>query len=135
VATLSPEFSGLLVGERNATSPIALLGAVFRSGRDCAANVALNSYGARNFHYGIREHAMGAIFTRHGAVEAETVRRRLLDLLRPDARRDLLSAIMRVPVLYVFTHDSIGVGEDGPTHQPVQQFRRLAKIAAIGGQG
>ncbi len=84
----------------------------------------------RNFHFGIREHAMAAA----GNGMALTGLRPYVstffvfsDYLRPSMR---LSAIMRQPVLYIYTHDSIGLGEDGPTHQPVEQ---LAACRAIPG--
>ena len=86
--------------------------------------------GGRNFHFGIREHAMGAIcngmalsgLRAYGATFFV-----FLDYMRPAVR---LASIMKLPVLYIFTHDSIGVGEDGPTHQPVEQ---LASFRAIPG--
>jgi transketolase len=86
------------------------------------------NYGARNFHFGIREHAMaaavnGMVLTGLRAFGATFFV--FSDYLRPSMR---LSAIMGIPSIEVFTHDSIGVGEDGPTHQPVEQ---LAAARAI----
>ena len=79
--------------------------------------------GGRNMHFGIREHAMGAVVQRHGADQAARLRLRLPDLHRLHARGAIrLAALMELPVIYVFTHDSIGVGEDGPTHQPIEQL-------------
>ncbi len=83
----------------------------------------------RNLHFGVREHAMGAMMNglaAHGGFNAfgatfET----FCDYLRPSIR---LAAIMRLPVLYIFTHDSIGVGEDGATHEPVEQTTSLRLI-------
>ena len=68
---------------------------------------------------------------RHGAVEGAALRLRLPDLqrLRPDA--DPPGAIMEIPVIYIFTHDSIGVGEDGPTHQPIEQLPSLRAIPGL----
>ena len=87
------------------------------------------SYGGRNFHFGIREHAMGADLQRHGACAACGLTAPTFfvftDYMRPSMR---LAAIMGLPVLYVFTHDSIGVGEDGPTHQPIEQLAALRAI-------
>jgi transketolase len=83
----------------------------------------------RNLHFGVREHAMGAMMNglaAHGGFHAfgatfET----FCDYLRPSIR---LAAIMHLPVLYIFTHDSIGVGEDGATHEPVEQTTSLRLI-------
>ena len=88
-------------------------------------------YGNRNFHFGIREHAMGAACSGMALC-------RLLpfggtffvfsDYMRPSMR---LAAIMQLPVIYVFTHDSIGLGEDGPTHQPVEHLSALRSICGL----
>jgi transketolase len=78
----------------------------------------------RNFHFGVREHAMGAIVNGmcyHGGIRPYGATFLVFsDYMRPAIR---LSAISHLPSIWVFTHDSIGVGEDGPTHQPVE--RRL----------
>jgi len=83
----------------------------------------------RNIHYGVREHAMGAIangLTYHGGVRTFTATFFVFsDYQRPALR---LAAISRLPVIFVFTHDSIGVGEDGPTHQPVEHLTSLRLI-------
>ncbi len=79
----------------------------------------------RNFHFGIREHAMGAIcngLTLSGLRGFCATFFVFCDYLRPAIR---LASLMGLPNLYVFTHDSIGVGEDGPTHQPVEQLASL----------
>jgi transketolase len=84
----------------------------------------------RNMHFGIREHAMGAILNGLSLSKIRPYGSTFLifcDYLRPALR---LSAIMEIPTIYIFTHDSIGVGEDGPTHQPVEQ---LASMRAIPG--
>ena len=86
--------------------------------------------GGRNLHFGIREHAMGAIVNGLSLSKIRPYGATFLifcDYLRPALR---LSALMEVPAIYIFTHDSIGVGEDGPTHQPVEQ---LASMRAIPG--
>ncbi len=83
----------------------------------------------RNFHWGIREHAMGACLNGmalHGGVRAFGATFLIFsDYMRPSIR---LASLMGLPVVYVFTHDSIGVGEDGPTHQPVEQVMSLRLI-------
>jgi len=83
-------------------------------------------YEGRNIHYGVREHAMGAMATGcalHGGIIPYTgTFFTFSDYMRPAIR---LAAMMRTRVVYVFSHDSIGVGEDGPTHQPVEQLMNL----------
>ncbi|MBI4913228.1 MAG: transketolase [Acidobacteria bacterium] len=83
----------------------------------------------RNFHWGIREHAMGACLNGmalHGGLRPFGATFLIFsDYMRPSIR---LAALMGLPVVYVFTHDSIGVGEDGPTHQPVEQVMSLRLI-------
>ena len=89
-----------------------------------------NSYGGRNFHFGIREHGMASAANGMALCGLRPYVATFFvfsDYLRPSMR---LSSIMHQPVIYVFTHDSIGVGEDGPTHQPVEQ---LAACRAIPG--
>ncbi|MBM2828888.1 MAG: cbbT, partial [Actinobacteria bacterium] len=83
----------------------------------------------RNFHFGVREHAMGAILNgmaRHGGIIPYGATFLVFsDYMRASIR---LAAIMGIRVIYVFTHDSIGVGEDGPTHQPVEHVASLRLI-------
>jgi len=84
--------------------------------------------GGRNFHFGIREHAMAAIANGMALCGLRPYAATFFvfsDYLRPALR---LSALMGLPVLYIFTHDSIGVGEDGPTHQPIEQLAALRAI-------
>lgn len=85
--------------------------------------------GGRNIHWGIREHAMGAALNGmsvHGGVHVFGATFFVFsDYMRPSIR---LAALMGLPVKYVWTHDSIGVGEDGPTHQPVEQLMSLRMI-------
>ncbi len=86
------------------------------------------NYGGRNLHFGVREHAMGSILNGMALSKVHPYGSGFLifsDYSRPTMR---LSALMELPVTYIFTHDSIGVGEDGPTHQPIEQ---LASIRAI----
>ncbi len=88
------------------------------------------NHGGRNLHFGIREHAMAAIcngLALSGLRSFGATFFVFTDYMRPSMR---LSAIMHLPVMYVLTHDSIGLGEDGPTHQPVEQ---LAACRAIPG--
>jgi transketolase len=83
----------------------------------------------RNVHYGVREHAMGGILNGmalHGGVRSYGGTFLIFsDYMRPSIR---LAGLMHLPVTYVFTHDSIGLGEDGPTHQPVEQLLALRAI-------
>lgn len=88
-------------------------------------------YGARNLHFGIREHAMGAILNGIALSKLRVYGASFLifsDYMKPPVR---LAALMQLPVIYVFTHDSIGVGEDGPTHQPVEQLVALRAIPGL----
>ncbi|MFH0882951.1 MAG: transketolase [bacterium] len=88
--------------------------------------------GGRNFHFGIREHAMGAVS--NGMALYAGLRPytgtffTFSDYMRPSIR---LAAIMGIPVTFVFSHDSIGVGEDGPTHQPVEQLAALRAMPGL----
>ena len=86
----------------------------------------------RNIHYGIREHAMAAIcngIQLHGGLQALcSTFFSFADYMKAGIR---MSALMNIPVIYVFTHDSIGVGEDGPTHQPMEQLISLRSIPNI----
>jgi transketolase len=87
-----------------------------------------NHYGGRNFHFGIREHAMASVINGMSLSYVRPYGAGFLifsDYARPGLR---LSAIMSVPTIHVFTHDSIGVGEDGPTHQPIEQLMSLRAI-------
>ncbi|WP_375390963.1 transketolase [uncultured Sphingomonas sp.] len=89
------------------------------------------SYGGRNFHWGIREHAMGSIANGMALSYVRPYTATFMvfsDYMRPPIR---LAAIMEVPVAFVFTHDSIGVGEDGPTHQPIEQLAALRAIPGM----
>jgi transketolase len=92
---------------------------------DGAGDFYAGEYRGRNLHFGVREHAMGAI------VNGMTVSKlraysatffNFSDYMRPSMR---LGALMEIPAIYIFTHDSIGLGEDGPTHQPIEQLASL----------
>ncbi|MFC2046107.1 transketolase [Chloroflexota bacterium] len=94
--------------------------------------VSKDEYGGRNLHFGIREHAMGGMLNGmilHGGLRPYGSTFLVFsDYMRPSIR---LAALMGVPVIYVFTHDSIFVGEDGPTHQPVEQLASLRAIPGL----
>jgi transketolase len=84
-----------------------------------------NQYRGRNVHFGVREHAMGAIVNGMTLSKLRAFSATFFnfsDYMRPSMR---LGALMEIPAIYIFTHDSIGVGEDGPTHQPVEQLASL----------
>ncbi len=89
-------------------------------------------YDARNIHFGVREHAMGSItngIAAHGGIIPYTATFFVFsDYMRPPMR---LASLMELGVVFVFTHDSIGVGEDGPTHQPVEHLAALRAIPGL----
>jgi transketolase len=91
-----------------------------------------DAYDGRNIRFGVREHAMGGImsgmFLHHGLRPYGGTFLVFSDYLRPSLR---VAAIMKIPVIYVFTHDSIAVGEDGPTHQPVEHLACLRAIPGL----
>jgi transketolase len=98
---------------------------------DAAGDFEAASPGGRNFHFGVREHAMGAILNGLSLSKLRPYGSGFLifsDYGRAPIR---LAAIMEIPVIYVFTHDSIGVGEDGPTHQPVEQLLSLRAVPGL----
>ncbi len=90
---------------------------------------APDNFAGRNVHFGIREHAMAAIangMQLHGGLQAYCATFFVFtDYCKPAMR---LAALMKLPVTYILTHDSIGVGEDGPTHQPIEQLIMLRSI-------
>lgn len=94
-----------------------------------AKPVTADDYSGRNFHFGVREHGMGAIangISLHGGLRVyDSTFLVFSDYMRGAIR---LSALMKLPVIHVFTHDSIYVGEDGPTHQPIEQLESLRII-------
>jgi len=98
---------------------------------DGAGDFEAGNYFGRNLHFGIRENAMAAVLNGLSLSKVRPVGSTFLifsDYARPALR---LSAIMELPVIYVFTHDSIGVGEDGPTHQPVEHLASLRAIPGL----
>lgn len=93
---------------------------------------APTNFAGRNVHFGIREHAMAAMangMQLHGGLQAYCATFFVFsDYCKPAMR---LSALMKQPVVYIMTHDSIGVGEDGPTHQPVEQLVMLRSLPGL----
>ncbi len=90
-----------------------------------------SQHNARNFHFGIREHAMGAIVNGMALSYLRSYGSTFLifsDYMKPAIR---LSAIMEIPSIWIYTHDSIGVGEDGPTHQPIEQLPTLRAVPGL----
>ncbi len=96
-----------------------------------AGDLAPATPGGRNMHFGIREHAMAAVLNGLALSKLRPFGSTYLsfsDYARPAIR---LAAIMELPVIHIFTHDSIGVGEDGPTHQPVEHLASLRAIPGL----
>ena len=94
-----------------------------------APSISAEDYSGRNYHFGIREHGMGAVMNGmsvHGGVIPYGATFLIFsDYMRPALR---LACIMKRHVIYVYTHDSIGLGEDGPTHQPIEQLSNLRAV-------
>ena len=96
-----------------------------------AGDFEADNYSGRNFHFGIREHAMGAAVNGMSLAKVRPYGSTFLifsDYMKPPIR---LAALMEIPVIYVFTHDSIGLGEDGPTHQPIEQLASLRAVPGL----
>jgi transketolase len=96
-----------------------------------AGDYSADDVGGRNLHFGVREHSMGSICNGLALSKLKPYGSGFMifsDFLKPSVR---LSAIMELSVIYIFTHDSIGVGEDGPTHQPVEQLIGLRAIPGL----
>ncbi|WP_223588183.1 transketolase [Neobacillus bataviensis] len=93
---------------------------------------AVESFGGRNVYFGVREHAMGAAgngMALHGGIKPFVSTFFVFnDYLRPSIR---LAALQKLPITYVFTHDSIAVGEDGPTHEPIEHIASLRAIPGL----
>jgi transketolase len=98
---------------------------------DGVGDFEANNYNARNFHFGIREHSMGAIV--NGMVLSKLRAYGSTFLIFSDYMKMPIrvSAIMEIPSIWIFTHDSIGVGEDGPTHQPIEQLVTLRAVPGL----
>ncbi|WP_279480448.1 transketolase [Aureimonas sp. SK2] len=100
-------------------------------GFEGAGSFGSDDYAGRNLHFGIREHGMGAVVNGMALSYVRPYGATFLvfsDYMRAPVR---LSAIMEIPAVWVFTHDSIGVGEDGPTHQPVEHLASLRAIPGL----
>jgi transketolase len=98
---------------------------------EAAGDFEAEKYGGRNLHFGIREHAMGAIVNGLALSKIRAYGSTFLifsDYMKPAIR---LSALMQLPAITIFTHDSIGLGQDGPTHQPVEQLIALRAITGL----
>lgn len=96
-----------------------------------AGDFEAETQSGRNLHFGVREHAMGAVMSGMALSKVRAYGSGFLifsDYGRPAIR---LASMMEVPVIYVFTHDSIGVGEDGPTHQPIEHLASLRAIPGL----
>jgi len=97
-----------------------------------AGDMGPTTIGARNMHFGIREHGMGAVMngmSLHGGIRpVGSTFLMFSEYMRPPIR---LAGLSGIPALYIFTHDSIGLGEDGPTHQPIEQLASLRAIPNV----
>ena len=98
---------------------------------DGAGDFQAGSYGGRNLHFGVREHAMGAALSGLSLCKIRPFGGTFFnfsDYMRASIR---LASIMEIPTIYVFTHDSIGLGEDGPTHEPIEQLAALRAMPGL----
>ncbi len=98
---------------------------------ETAGTFQAGEYGGRNFHFGVREHAMGGILNGLALAKVRPFGAGFLIFSEYGRMPIRLAAVMEIPVTYVFTHDSIGVGEDGPTHQPIEQLASLRSIPGL----
>jgi len=117
---IAPNFPWLLGGAAD-LSPSTKSDLKFQG----AGSFEHDNYGGRNLHFGVREHAMGSVSNGIALAGLRPYCSGFLifsDYMKPPMR---LAAIMELPVIYIFTHDSIGVGEDGPTHQPIEQLAQM----------
>ena len=96
-----------------------------------AGEFQAGSYAGRNIHFGVREHAMGSIANGLSVSKLRPFTATFFnfsDYMKPPIR---LAAIMELPVIFIYTHDSIGLGEDGPTHQPIEQLAALRAVPGL----
>jgi transketolase len=98
---------------------------------DGAGDLSAQDPGGRNLHFGIREHAMGALLNGLALSKLRAYGSGFLIFSDYGRGAIRLAALMEIPVIYIFTHDSIGVGEDGPTHQPVEHLASLRAIPGL----
>jgi transketolase len=96
-----------------------------------AGEFSAENFGGRNLHFGVREHAMGAILNGLSLSKIRPFGSGFLIFSDYGRAAIRLSALMEIPVIHIFTHDSIGVGEDGPTHQPVEHLASLRAIPGL----
>ncbi len=116
-----------LIGGAADLTPSTKTGLTF----EAAGEFQAGHYGGRNLHFGIREHAMGAILNGLALSKIRAFGSTFLifsDYMKPAIR---LSALMQLPVVCIFTHDSVGLGQDGPTHQPVEQLVALRAVPGL----
>ena len=137
IASALPEMIGGSADLNPSTQTIIQNGGDFESPQDKPENFQGAAggpwgYEGRNIHFGIREHAMGAIangMAAHGGTVPYTATFFVFaDYMRPPMR---LASLMKLGVIFVFSHDSIGVGEDGPTHQPIEHLASLRAIPGL----
>jgi transketolase len=125
LSALFPHAPGLLGG----SADLAPSNNTYVKGFD---DFSAGNYAGRNFHFGVREHAMGAVLNGMalygGLIPYGGTFLVFSDYMRPSVR---LAAMMKAHVIYVWTHDSIGLGEDGPTHQPVEHIAALRSIPGL----
>ena len=122
---LNKKLKGLLPGLIGGSADLAPSNMTYMSGM---GDYQAADYTGRNLHFGIREFAMSAItngMVLHGLKTFCATFFVFSDYVKPMAR---LAALMQIPTIYVFTHDSIGVGEDGPTHEPIEQLAMLRSL-------
>ena len=123
---IAPHYPWLIGGSAD-LAPSTMTRLTFEAAGDFEAG----KYGGRNFHFGIREHAMGAVLSGLALSGIRPYGSTFLifsDYMKPAIR---LAALMELPTIYVFTHDSIGLGQDGPTHQSVEQLVGLRSIPGL----
>jgi transketolase len=124
--TIAPSYPWLIGGSAD-LAPSTKTRLTFEGAGDLEAETP----GDRNLHFGVREHVMGAILNGLALSKIRAYGSSFLifsDYMKPPIR---LSALMELPVIYVFTHDSIGLGQDGPTHQPIEQLLALRAIPGL----
>lgn len=113
---------------KNFVGGSADLGSSTKTYLDECESISSNNYGGANIWFGIREHAMGSILNGMALVNLRPYGSTFLsfsDYMKPAIR---MSALMKLPVTYIYTHDSINIGSDGPTHQPIEQLAMLRSI-------
>jgi transketolase len=137
---ISPRLPTLIGGSADlnpSTKTVIKNGGDFENPEDKPGDIQGSTGGAwgyqgRNLHFGVREHAMGSVangMAAHGGIIPYTATFFVFsDYMRPPVR---LAALMELGVIFVFTHDSVGVGEDGPTHQPVEHLAALRAIPGL----